>query len=320
MSRITDKLDREIDEMERTMGDNPAPEKEEAAITDPSQTFDLSADEDESSEEITHTSEKEDDEEYDDEEEHSASKPKRVSWKKRYSTYKASSDATIYSLRQEIVRAAATTDELRKKVNSLQKLMSDKQPDSFTSAFSEEDMNIFGEDAVNSMKRATESMVAPLKQELAEAREKLRMREATDVQNHAVQAKTTFLNKLANAVPDYAEIDVDPKFAEWVNDIDMNSGFSRLQLFKNAEANGDVGRVASFMNEFKALHKKRNPLDSKITPTSSQQARETNVAPEQITPEYVNKFYDDYAKGKYRGKEKLAQEIETKIDKALMAL
>lgn len=321
MSRMTDKLDKEIEEMESAMNNSPAPE-EEAVVVDPSHQFDLNPEPEEPSEEIAEPVVEDVEEDADDDDEvPSESKPKRVSWKKRYSTYKASSDATIYSLRQEVVQAMTTVDKLRTQVNELTKSIADKQPDPFKSAFTSEDMDIFGEDAVNSMQRATENAIAPLKRELEETRKKLQEKELADVQNQTVQAKTIFLNKLADAVPDYAEIDTDKKFAEWITGIDENSGFSRLHLFKTAEKNGDVGRVASFMNEFKATRAtKVNPLDSKVTPTSSSTAKATSVVPEQITQAYINKFYADYAAGKYRGREKEAQAIERKIDKAYMAL
>ncbi len=309
------KLEREIEEMENTLEGNPAlaatpepqPNLEEEVIKEPSglETVPVVAelDQDEDEEEVT-----------------TESKPKRVSWKKRYSTYKASSDATIYQLRQELAQSTLIVSELRDQVDELRKVQLEANPDQFRSAFSEEDVNIFGEEALQSMQKATESIVAPIKQELEDTRKKLKAREQADIQSQSVSAKQIFITKLANLVPDYEEIDVDPAFAKWVQLPDPASGFQRLHLFKTAEANGDVGRVAGFMTQFKEeTQGKPDPLETHITPTTSAKASApTRNESTQMTQAYIDKFYNDAAKGLYKGREKLAQEIEAKIDKALL--
>jgi hypothetical protein len=104
--------------------------------------------------------------EEDGEEEEDPHKPQRVNWKKRFSSYKAKTDATIFTLRQEKIRLSEDNLRFKKKVDELMSevvtLKESHQPD----ILSEEEQRILGDDAVTSMQKLMDAklklMVDPL--------------------------------------------------------------------------------------------------------------------------------------------------------------
>ncbi len=244
-------------------------------------------------------------------------KPKRQNWKKRYTNFKVSTDATIFSLRKDLAASIATIEKLSGQVEELMKA----EPvvkQTFEEKFSKEDRDVLGDDALKSMNTAMEDMVAPLKEELAQAKKDKAALLKKQREDATASAASIFLQKLSDEVPDYEEIDVDPAFAEYLQQIDPLSGFTRLDLFKRAEQGGDVARVAMFMNNFTKEQGKGNAeLDKHITPsTNSSQGSDTHIGDntEVITPEFIDKFYEDSIRGVYRGREKERITIEDKID------
>ena len=189
-------------------------------------------------------------------------------------------------------------------------------------------VDVLGEETIQALQKAsqkiTENAVNPLKEQLdieRKTRLELEEREAQKAKNEAV---SSFLSRLGNIVPDYKEIDVDPGFASWMEDIDPLSGYARKILFKRAESNGDVGRVAEFFNQFKSERMgidTHDPLANHVTPTGSQaQAQSQQVSEDKkiLSMDAINEFYDDAAKGRYKNNMSVFREKEKLIEKAMM--
>lgn len=242
-------------------------------------------------------------------------KPKKATWKTRYSQYKTKTDATIFELRKENSNLISQIQLLNTRVDEMR--VSTEDATSFVDRFTDIDKEILGEDALNSLEQATNAAVEPLKQQLAEEKawraQQLELQRSKSKQ----EASTYFLTALANAVPDYAEIDTNPAFAEWMDSPDIISGIPRVKLFKQAETAGDVHRVANFMNDFKEATKPVDKLKDKVTPVSTSSTSPTFTQGEKISMADVNKFYDDTLKGIYRGNEDKRLEMEAKVNKAL---
>lgn len=243
-------------------------------------------------------------------------KSDKVNYKVRFTNYKTKTDATIFELRKENSNLITEVQLLSKRVEDM--LESTKDTTTFVDRFSDVDKEIFGEDALSSLEKATNATVEPLKKQLAEEKEwrkkQLELQKARSKQ----EASTYFLTALAKAVPDYAEVDMDPSFVKFMNQPDTISGIPRVRLFKQAEHTGDAARVASFMNEFKEANKPVDNLKDKVSPVSTSAASPTQTNEgDKLSFTYVDNFYSDVLKGKYRKNEKARVEIETRINKAL---
>jgi hypothetical protein len=253
----------------------------------------------------------------------------QVDWEKRFKNFKASSDATVHGLRKEVLalreelqRSSDAYTELNKRMNEL----TSKAPADINAMFSEEEREIIGEETLIAMQKAQaktlEAQLKPLQEQLEKEREYRRKMEEKALEQERAGLQQTFIQKLATLCPEYAELDTNPKFHAWMDEPDVASGYPRIQIFKRAQAAGDVGRVAEFFLQFRDLSKPKNKLAGKVTPVSGgtgQVVREKAEAPE-ITREFIDKFYDDSTKGVYRGRFKEQQEIQKRIDDHLRKL
>ena len=100
----------------------------------------------------------------------------------------------------------------------------------------------------------------------------------------------------------------------------------QCSIFRKAQAAGDVARVAEFFKEYeRTFLKGRRSEESRMAPVgapASQAASAQQQTPgePEIDQAFIDRFYDDSRRGKYRGRLKEQQEIERRIDDYLRAL
>lgn len=268
----------------------------------------------------------------------SSDKQTRVSWKKRYATYKASTDQTIYDLRQtvasknaEIVKLLDSAKEKDKDLIELKAKVAEKL-DPFEGIITQEDEDLIGSEAVDIIKK----VAATRQQDTSKYDELLaKVRKMEDEKTDRLRAETESFHadtmtdlkaKLTEHLPEWTEIDVDPEFMEYMKEPDSISGLSRSVHYNTAVGNRDVQRVLSFYKQFKSLKpkSKKEILAGKVTPvgggSSATENRSDNSQKIYSIQEYTE-FMDSVARGDYRGSKEnrlLAKQKERQYDKALM--
>lgn len=258
------------------------------------------------------------------------SKP-RVSWKQRFTNYKASTDKTISSLRKENSELVRRLMDLETKYDDLASKHANvlsKSSDPLDGIITTEDIDTVGEEAVDIIRKVTkkvaESEAHPLKEELARLKAEKLAAEKRAQEERKRNAYNAFLSDLGRIVPDYAAVNVDSRFIEFMNGYDEITGEKRVDAFRRAEDYLDADRVADFFIEFKRTvpRSKREVLEENITPTvtsgstvntSGKQKAET------FTARQVEDFFNDVARGVYKNRMKEADELEARITKAYIS-
>lgn len=254
-------------------------------------------------------------------------KPTKVSWKKRYSTYKASTDNTIAELRRESASMMDKLSNALTRIDGLTEAIASKtsRSDMFEGVITQEDTDSIGEEAVDILKRttiqATENATAPLKEEI----KRLKKAEADNLANRAKTEREKayneqFLKPLAKLVPDYQDLDLDQGFMTYLEDVDPSTGQLRKTLFSKAEASMDAKRTADFFIEYKnSKNSKQSILEQKVTPVANSAGSANDIqdqVQDSFTMDEVSEYYRDHEKGKYRGKENEWNILEARIDRA----
>lgn len=254
--------------------------------------------------------------------------PTQDQWEKRFKNYKASTDLTIRDLRADLANSKTKYANLQKEYAELVKKLREV-PTKNEDIFTEEEIEILGEPAVNALNKGVKEIidkkVKPLEEEVQRSRRDIADREAKEAQQLALTNYNKFLKKLGEKVPDYEIINTSDGFLKYMSEVDEDSGYPRSHLFRKAEEALDVKRIAEFFSDFKRTLPKRKEevLDSAITPQGTR-GDEAPVGkekePQVITRGFIDKFYDDYNRGKYRGKEGRAEaeRIEQMIDRAVL--
>lgn len=252
-------------------------------------------------------------------------------WKeseKRFNNYKGSTDLTIRDLRSDLASAKGKYANLQLSLSDALKRITELESKSASSVFTDEDKDILGESAVDSISKGVdkmlESKLKPLQDEVDRSRKALAEKELQEAKNLARTSYDKFISRLEKAVPDFEDVNVSPGFISYMKGIDELSGYPREYLFKKAEEALDVSRIAGFFKEFKDMtQEKKNPLEAAITPTgtSSSSAPTKSDNETQITRKFIEDFYNEFSRGKFKGKKgrEEAARIEDMIDRAVMS-
>lgn len=271
------------------------------------------------------------------------SKKERTSWKKRFTSYKASTDQTINQLRQDRAKAAVESEELRTQLADLAtqvKLLEQQKleiQDPMDGIISQDEADLLGPEAVTVLKKIAGTLASQTKEQGKPEIDALRMqlaelqkkRKEDAIRQEAELARTDmdkFKDRLVKAVPDFDDIDTDEKFGEFLEGVDDASGRQRIDLYKTAITGRDVIGVARFYNDFRAARpkSKEDILEEQITPEAKTVSQALPVVEtdggnqKRFHVQEYNEFMDDVNKGLWKGREKEAAKIETMFDKAFV--
>lgn len=263
-----------------------------------------------------------------DEQQEEKKKQSRNDWKKRFTNYKAATDATIHQLRLDLSAALESSGNMYKKVQTLMTEVSTlrTQVESHDDdIFTDEEKDTLGDETISVIQKAAKKIAS---REAEPLREKLKLQEEETARSQEArlvsereQAFQMFKSRLSTLVEDLDEINLDPKFAEWMQELEPYSGVQRLSMFRKAEASGDITRVAGFFKEYAATKKaKTSLLEKKVTPTGNSTGAPSPKADKTKriwTTTQIDMFMADQVRGAFKGKESLEAEIDAEILQAI---
>ena len=231
-------------------------------------------------------------------------------WAHKYHTLKGMYDAEVPRLHSQV----------REMQTQIQQLIADKaeiearkvevlQVDSL---ITDEDKEAFGPDLIDLIERATNSKVATLanrEAELVKEIKELKGQLGNVTERQVVSEKDRFLSSLAQQVPDWETLNIDPGFLNWLQEVDPVYGIPKQVALSNAYEGGDVARVATIFNSYKGTLAPRAPkaktgqqeLQRQVAPTRTRSGTPpTNSESEQyFTNQDIEQFYTDWRRGVY---------------------
>ena len=131
-------------------------------------------------------------------------------------------------------------------------------------------------------------------------------------QRLAIEARRNLDQRVAAAVPNYQEIDRDPRWHRWLLGTDAYTGRPRQQLLNDAIALTDAGRIAAF---FRGFQQEAGGTQSYASAGSTfgrpRAANGPTYSRDQIT-----KLYGQHRRGAYVGREAEWARLEHDIIRA----
>lgn len=189
------------------------------------------------------------------------------------------------------------------------------------------DIENFGADMVEMVQRYAERVFQSMSDQFGKAAQALDGR--VTALEKAVTGVTTrteatleqqFYAALKGAVPDWEQINQDQRWLDWLGEIDPVYGVPRQAALDRGREALDAGRVANIFNTFKASlpQKRQDSLANQVAPNGAATAAPAPVQQTKpiITQKFIEKFYNEYAKGRYAGREEEANRIIAEIDEA----
>jgi len=186
-------------------------------------------------------------------------------WKKRFIGYKQSTDETIHQLRtmlatreQERASSSYELEQLRTQIEELRKA----SPQSFVpqGVLSEEDLATLGPDNAERIAKIAYAQIEQQKKDvdakLAAVMKKYNDREAVEAQQELIRSNQDYWGRVQNLVKEAPEIDNDPKFSDFLNTVEPNSGKTWRDLGAAAKASWDVSRMADIYKAYQQANAK----------------------------------------------------------------
>lgn len=207
-----------------------------------------------------------------------------------------------------------------------------QQPTQTQAYLTDKDRTDYG-DSIDVMRRVAREELAPIVAQFQQTINSLGQNVTNQVQQ--VQQRQTltqseiFYQKLKQAVPNWEQINASPEFQAWLSEVDPLTGIQRQIYLNDAHSRLDIDRVVQIFAKGSAGHQPMQQTPNSpqtVTNTAASQlelqvapgkTRATNLPttsnqPKQWTRTAISKFYDDYRKGLYRGKE--AEYAQTEQD------
>lgn len=215
------------------------------------------------------------------------------------------------------------------------------------SLITEEEMQDYGPEFISIVRRAVKEATDPLNAEISNLRAGL----GTVQQETGNVFMQRMNNSLGEAVPNWRELNTDPKFVAWSALPDVFSGVIRKTLMQEAWNSGDPNRLIAFFRAYLAEEAATDPQvpapprlpmattvtpapmpygtpapASPLLPATPQVQLEHLAAPGRAhsaagtpaekpvySPQDITRFYTDVAAGRWKGREAQAQAIEADI-------
>ena len=264
-------------------------------------------------------------------------------WESRYRTLQGKYDAEVPRLFAEIsslkrqlaqpivvpVQAPIVPPAPAGPLNIKDILAGDKDLETQLAAFSEDYPDVSG-----LLVKLTERAAAVNNQRMNEAIQAQAQTAQTVQELQAETRNKQYWDIVNRDLPDWQETRNDPDFAVWLGEVDPYTGITRGELTQDAIQKNDAYRVINIYKGFRASkeaniqyqsaspndHKPVNPAAALAAPPSgsrSAPALTTQNKETPITSAYIQQFYNDAAKGKYRSNDKEFNIIEKRINKAV---
>jgi hypothetical protein len=261
--------------------------------------------------------------------------PKGDTWEARYRTLQGKYDREI--------------PQLRGQVGNLESLLATMRtvsppaapPTPLATQIPEEDVTAYGPELIDSARRWAAAELAPTVQDLRNQIEQLKGQQAKSAVEKTQDRVKIALDRDPELAPYWEQLDTDPNFIRWLQEIDEYSGVSRQVMLNHAYASGDAIRTGRFfkryLHEHTVIPQSGNGAGPQTPPPNgyveagsvdltnfAAPGRTPNATPGTGAPEQriwarhdIQAFYDDRTKGRYRGREEYADRLERDIFAAL---
>jgi hypothetical protein len=169
-----------------------------------------------------------------------------------------------------------------------------------------QDVQNYGTELLDVSQRAALHALAPVVQDLERQHEDLQRRLAKEARRNLDAA-------VERAIPNYREIDRDPRWHQFLRETDLYTGQPRQALLNIAIADGSATRVVALFRGF--LQEVGGSQQAGAQTSRSAPARASSGGPI-YSREQITKLYDQHRRGAYAGREAEWAKLEVDIIRA----
>jgi len=169
-------------------------------------------------------------------------------WEHKYHRLQGKYDAEVPRLHQELKELRQAFVALQQDKPKLSSPEEKPEPPQQTKFVTQEDEDNFGSDLLDVQRRVAREELAELRNEIATLKQTNQQ-----FQEQFGQVRTdSFQSRLLHAVPDFAQVDNDPRWATWLDEVDPMLRGPRRRMAEYAWNNGDVDTLRAYVDMWRA--------------------------------------------------------------------
>lgn len=245
-----------------------------------------------------------------------SSAPAADNFEHRYSVLQGKYNAEVPALNAEVRRLTGEVERATELIGQLQQQLASAQPQP-QSLIRPEEVEEHGEGLVDLVRRAAREELQGRDRQIAELQAELHQLRG----GVGKLTQKTYVERLTEAVPNWAVTNADPDFHRWLGEMDDLTGKQRQRLLESAHADGDAEGVARI---FKAFDRARDSwaqqandaLAGQVVPGAGGAGGNpslTNPGARIWTRAEVNETYRLIRTGQLKGQEAAAAEAEIQL-------
>ena len=244
-------------------------------------------------------------------------------WQQKYRTLKGMYDAEVPRLHSDVRELKAQVESLRKAAETKPVEVKPAQAEKLVT---DADVEAFGPDLIEVQRKVAREVTAEFRSELdAIKAENQKLKDQLMATGTQV-SEATFEQRLHRLVPDFQEVNVNPKWIAWLDEVDPLLRAPRKSVAQDAFNRGDAEAVAHYIGMFKQTITPVKPaadvteeLERQVQPnrTASSSAPVSQKGKTYSTAD-IDKMFKQVAELGNRGKLEEAKKLEAEIDAAYM--
>ena len=243
-------------------------------------------------------------------------------WQSRYIALKGKYDAEVPRLHADVREFKSQLDSLRKVVET--KPVETKKPAVAEKLVTDADVQAFGEDLIEVQRKVAREVASEFRSELDAMRaENDQLREQLTTTGTQV-SEASFEQRLYRMVPDFQEVNADPRWIEWLNEVDPLLRAPRKTVAQNAFNEADAEAVAHYVGMFKSgispvvqNNDKAAELEKQIQPKrSATNSANVSQQAQTYTDAQIHQMFLKSADFSAKGRTEEAMKLEAEIDAA----
>lgn len=211
----------------------------------------------------------------------------------------------------EVPRLNAENKDLKTRLQQLEHeievMKNSKPPESLVKP---EEVEQYGEGLIDVARRIAREELAAKQAEIDALKNRIDSLSNVTTQN----VEASFFKSLTEMVPDWEQVNQDPKFLTWLDEVDELTGETRQSLLSRAEKGRDAARTAKFFNAYKKTSSTwaantTNALESQVAPPTNK-APNAPPAKKIWTRAEVADFYAKARRGDIKDEDVIAIEAD----------
>jgi len=191
-------------------------------------------------------------------------------WKQKYKTLQGMYDKEVPQLHSKVKDMSTQLEELQASLKTKEAVV--KQAEKLVT---DDDVKNFGEDLIEVQRKVAREVAAEFQIKLDTMQsENDKMREQLGTTDSRV-AESSFQNRLHRLVPDFDQLNDNPKWVAWLDEVDPVLRGPRRSVAQQAFATGDAEGVAHYVDMFRS---------GQVEPTPDEKPKQTQELERQIQP------------------------------------